>query len=159
MLHNTQAWYRLTLALHQAWHYTSQVSVCHKWAARVLSMPCMLWGYHIPYIHTINVSVESLQERPILLIFKVLSLIQKTGSRVLFSDGRSKICFQFTRNGQDDMRGQYARVKSFVFFYLLREKCLVFEPRMKGKKPVCKCECEVRSNIVFEHISTTFLAP
>ena len=27
------------------------------------------------------------------------------------------------------MREQYARVKSFFFFYLLREKCLVFEPR------------------------------
>ena len=38
------------------------------------------------------------------------------------------------------------------FFYLLCEKCQVFERRMKDKKAVCKCECEVWRNIVFEHI-------
>ena len=35
-----EAWYGLTLVLHQAWLYTSPVSVCHKWAAMV---------YHDPY--------------------------------------------------------------------------------------------------------------
>ena len=36
--------------------------------------------------------------------------------------------------------------------HLLCENCQVFERQMKDKKAVCKSECEVRRNIVFEHI-------
>ena len=41
---------------------------------------------------------------------------------------------------------------SFSDVNLLCKKCQVFERRMKDKKAVCKCKCEVGRNIVFEYI-------